>query len=370
MKQQYKLIAATDRNLIIFECEGRPNIVPGNMLAKYIDEQIPNEKQPEFRRRPTEFFGEKWFTSALLAVTNPKPLYACMLTGHGEHGMESNDPDSGYSKFAALLRQNWIRVEPLSLLSTNIPTECNLLVIAGPRSNFFPEELEKIDQYLAQGGRLLALFNAYAAEKDTGLEGVLAKWGVEVGHNIVVDPERSHMKFDLVVQEFTSHPIVHPIVEGGLWFIRPRSIGKLKSTTEAAGAPRVEELASSGPKSYELKDPAREQRKFPLIVAVEKVAPKGVVTEKGACRIVVTGDSLFLANAQIESLMNRDFAGYAINWLLNRTELLQELGPRPVASFKIVMTKAQVDRARWLLLGAMPGSVLVLGTMVWLRRRR
>jgi hypothetical protein len=105
------------------------------------------------------------------------------------------------------------------------------------------------------------------------------------------------------------------------------------------------------------------------MVAVEKGAIKDVITERGSTRMVVVGDSLFLGNLQIESAANRDFAGNALNWLLERTQLLTGLGPRPITEYRIVMTKAQLQQAQWLLLGALPGAVLLLGGLVWLRRR-
>ena len=137
-------------------------VVNGNALAQYVLEQVPNEKEREFRRKPTAFVGETAFTMVLLDVTSPKPLKACFLQGHGEHRIDSGDDQAGYLKFASVLHQNYIQVEPLSLLGTNtVPMDCNLLVIAGPRETIPDLELEKIEQYLNQGGRLLALFNCY-----------------------------------------------------------------------------------------------------------------------------------------------------------------------------------------------------------------
>src|SRR5258708_21737824 len=159
VKAAYKLDAATDRNLVIFDCEGRTQPVPGDVLAKYLLAKRLDEKgETELFKKPIEFLGEKMFTSALLAVTNPKPLKACFLKGHGEHPLGSDNPDYGYLKFAALLEQNYIRPEPLELLGTNgVPMDCNLLVIAGPRTSIPDFELAKIDQYLSQGGRLIDL---------------------------------------------------------------------------------------------------------------------------------------------------------------------------------------------------------------------
>jgi len=69
-------------------------------------------------------------------------------------------------------------------------------------------------------------------------------------------------------------------------------------------------------------------------------------------------------------LANRDFVGYAVNWLLDRTQLLEELGPRPITEYRLVMTKSQLQTAQWILLAGMPGAVLLFGGLVWLRRRK
>jgi hypothetical protein len=85
----------------------------------------------------------------------------------------------------------------------------------------------------------------------------------------------------------------------------------------------------------------------------------------------VVGDSLFLDNQVIDFVeANRDFAGYAVNWLLDRGALLQDIGSRRVMEYRLVMTRREVQTAQWILLGVLPGSVLFLGGLVWLRRRR
>jgi hypothetical protein len=106
-----------------------------------------------------------------------------------------------------------------------------------------------------------------------------------------------------------------------------------------------------------------------LAAAMVANAIPGVV-QQGVTRIVVTGDSIFLANRQIESAANRDFASYAVNWLLERNELLGGEGPKQMNQYRLLMTNSQLERARWTLLLGMPGSALLLGFLVWFRRRR
>jgi hypothetical protein len=116
--------------------------------------------------------------------------------------------------------------------------------------------------------------------------------------------------------------------------------------------------------------PEGAKRAYPLIAAVEKGAIKDVPTERGTTRLLVAGDSVFLCNRSIHSVANRDFAALAVNWLLDRPHLLEDLGPRPVTEYRLVMTQRQLQAAEWLLLVGMPGSALFIGTLVWLRRRR
>jgi hypothetical protein len=372
VKNEYKghLTSVTNKNLIIFDCDGRVQVVNGNALAEYVLERVPNEKEREFRRKPVAFLGEKMFTSALLSVTSPKSLIAYYLTGDGEHALDGGN-ETGYLTFASVLRQNYIQVRTLTLTGTNgVPADCNLLIIAGPTKQMDEMELEKIDDYLHQGGRLFALLNYASLQRPTGLEKILAGWGVDVGRSTVSDPDRSfYGGSDVVVLDFSRHPIVNPITGSALQLILPRAISRLNINNPPADAPHVEEIAFTSPRATTSDSGKRGTNRFSLAVAVEKGRVPGVITERGSTRIVVVGDSIFLGNHQIESAANRDFAGYAVNWLLERTQLMQGLGPRSITEFRLTMTKSQFHAAQWILLGGMPGAVLVLGGLVWLRRR-
>jgi hypothetical protein len=375
VKLQYNLTFPSATNLVIFECEGRKTVLDGNALTSYTMEQVPNEKEREFRKKPTAFEGERMFTRALMEVTNPKRLIAYFLQGHREHRIDS-DETFGFMKFAAVAHENLIETQPLSLLGTNtVPMDCNLLVIAGPRDEFQDFELEKIDQYLTQGGRLLALFNPTSINREgggekTGLDKILAKWGVELGNVVIQDLDRkvSPGGEDMLVSDFNpKHPIVNPLLDSGVYMSMPRAVGKKKSAPQMADSPHVEELAFTGPNA---RAGNSQPQRFPLMAAIEKGSIKGVITERGSTRMVVAGDSVFLANGAIRNAANRDFAGYALNWLLERTQLLEGLGPRSIVEYRIVMSQGELQRVQWILLAAIPGGSLLLGSLVWLRRRR
>jgi hypothetical protein len=84
--------------------------------------------------------------------------------------------------------------------------------------------------------------------------------------------------------------------------------------------------------------------------------------------MIVVGESIFLANTLIGWEANRDFGSLAVNWLVDRSQLLQ-VGPRPFNEYRITLTPSQMRAIRWLLLVVFPGSVMLIGLLVWVRRR-
>ena len=377
VKADYKLTAANDKNVIIFDCGGKAQRIDGSALAQYTLEQVPSEKEREYRRKPVAFLGESLFTAALLQVTNPKPLKAYFLQGHGEHQLDSGDQLIGYINFSGVLRQNYMQVEGLSLLGSNsVPMDCDLLVIAGPTTALPEIELERIDQYLAQGGRLLALFNFQCIGKDSGLEKIFAKWGIEVGSNVIADREHtsSSAGSDVIVSAFSKHPMVNPLLGSGLYLVRPRTIGRLNTRTQPADAPRVEEIAFTGPNSSLTPSTSAQTKRdpvgFPVMVAAEKAPIKGVTTERGATRIVAIGDSLLFANNQLELLGQPRFCQSRRKLAARPRPMLGGVGPRPITDYRLVMPGPSYGARNGFCWRECPGAVLWPGALAWARRRR
>ncbi len=371
VKEQYNL---NDKNLIIFDAGDKHfKIVNGDSLTQVKLEQVPTlNKEREFRRKPIAFNGEQAFTSMLLAVTSGKPFKAYFLQGHGEPSLNDTD-QTGYLKFGSILAQNFIAVTNLELTGdSGLPMDCNLLIIAGPRTEISETELQKIDQYLAQGGRLFVLFNYFSIKRPTGLEPILQRWGVNVGFDWVQDlPNTASTDGkDVIVSSFSQHPVVNPLIGSRLYLILPRSISRVNWENPPTGAPQVDELAFTSPAATLASAPGDSAHAYPLMVAVEQRPVAGVANARGTTRILVVGDSFAFGNQSIKSLDNSDFIGYAANWLLDRTTLLQGIGPRPVMEFRLLMTRTQQREVRWLLLGALPGVVLLFGCLVWLARRK
>ena len=364
IKIKYNLGGTADKDLIIFDCGGHTSTLPSTALLEYGAVGMTEDKKLDIR--PVRFNGEVFFTSKLLALQSPKPLKAYFLVGHNEI-LPNDSGQHGFQKFGQLLLQNYFALSGLNLTANaEVPDDCNLLVIAAPSAQFTEIELQKIDKYLHEGGRLLVLFGAGSLEHVTNLETLLQRWGVSVARDYVKDPDSSDS--GVFVGSYGQHTVTAPLPQLSLKLFIPRPVAKV--TVPAGSSLQVDELLYSGENSLLAEDLTAAPRKYPLACAVEQKPVAGVLNPRGNTRILVTGDSIFLGNTAIEYGSNRDFMNAAVNWLVDRPQLVAGVGPRSITEFRLLLTDRQQKQLRWLLLGALPGGVLFLGWLVWLVRRK
>lgn len=364
IKIKYGLNAAADKDLIIFDSGGHTKTLPSSALLEYGAVGMTEDKKVDIR--PVRFKGEMAFTAMLLALQSPQPLKAYFLVGHNEI-LPNDSSQHGFEKFGLLLQQNYFAFGALNLTAnTGVPADCNLLVIAAPGAVFTEIELQKIDKYLGEGGRLFILFGTSSLEHVTNLEPLLQRWGVQVARDYVKDPESGDS--GVFVTSYGKHPVATSLPQLSLKLYVPRPVSKLNVPT--ASSLQIEELLYSSESSLLAEDLTAAPGKHSLACAVEQKAVAGVVNPRGNARIIVTGDSIFLGNTAIEYGSNRDFLNAAVNWLVERPQLVDGIGPRSITEFRLLLTDHQQQQLRWLLLGALPGGVLFLGWLVWLVRRK
>jgi hypothetical protein len=227
--------------------------------------------------------------------------------------------------------------------------------------------------------RLLALLDT-----TEGLDPVLQYWGVVLPEMHVVDSDKLlaigdgqflvHPAFDAA--SASVHPIGRALARENLAILmdRPHPIFASRPTSRDPGAPTLTAVAATSTNGVQWRGDSRPSRTnapprpsaYTLVAAIEQ----GVINGRDGTRIVVAGSSDFLDDQMIDGAANRYFASQTLDWLLQWPEaLLGDIGPRPVQQYQLFLTQSQTTRLRWLFLAAMPGAVLFLGGLVWLRRR-
>ena len=384
-KGEFKL-GSKSGDVVVFELNGRTRIVPVEDLSIYSQEDIQarmNGGHNEIRR--AAFTGEVRFTSAIAALLDGTRQRAVFLLGHGEAPWDGETTGAGYAEFDRMLRgEKNLMVEGLNVATNDLPADTQLVLISGPRAAFLPVELARIEAFLRRGGRLLVAMSYEAVQVRTGLEELLARWAVACPPIIAGEGNKDLVRagFDVLSKSLGAHPLMAPLRRDGatVYFPFPRVIVPMEPRSLPAGAARAEVLVTTSDQGFtrsEIRNGSpvfsgeagdRRDQVIPIAVAAEKDGVPGVTAGRGAARLVVLGDSMLLTNGVLDSDANRDFAGFCVSWLLDRPQSLA-IGPRPLKEWRLSLSRRQVNLMQWSLLAALPGGVLLLGLLVWSRRR-
>lgn len=330
--------------------------------------------------RPTVFKGEGSITSAVLAVMEDAQTKLYVLVGHGEKSISDGEAQGMMEVASALKRDNFALEELAGIPSLGVPEDCDCLIILGPRVPLASAEVDSLGRYLARGGRVFVSLD-YGVE--SGLEGLLARWGVRLRNDVVISLDantRGGSPAAIVTMSFGDHEIVAPLRGFMVVFNFTRSI--------AAGASPIAEvtpLVTSSRQSYSETDIETLQREQiskrgpddtmgPLVlgVAVQEVDPRRTppaANARAKARMVVFGDTDVFSNGLTGSgrVGNLDLCRNSINWLVERKDLIA-IEPRPEKQHILVVDDAGKRAVFWLMVVGLPLVVLLMGGLVWALR--
>ena len=344
---------------------------------------------------------EEKLTNGLVKITREGKRVAYVLKGHGEADVASTDR-AGFSQAKDQMEKANFEVKDLTLArDPKIPDDAAMVIVAGPRTDLLPPELEAVDGYLARGGKVLLMLVPFQAD---ALAKHLAKYGVEAGEDLVIETNPIGRLFGVgpevpVVMQYESHPITRDMANLMTFFPLTRSIEPSKAAPKGTV---VQALARTSTQSWGERDRAALQRgevqldpqdkKGPLPVATAITieppaagadAGKGDAAGKGAtpaatageekkvgkARMVVLGTPNIATNQFIGAQGNRDFFLNVISWLAEEEDLIS-VRAKENRSVPIILTSSQSQMVFWLPVVVLPAAVAVCGIVVMARRRR
>ena len=363
-KQLAQQLQIDDLNVVVFQAGSRHKYLSDTELADYDYSAASQGGQPSVKA----FKGEEAFTSAILSVTQSNSPLVWFTSGHGEASLEAVDPQ-GCSELNKYLQQQNLSLQAVPLLErASIPPDVALIIVSGPTRRFAEPEVALLQGYLDRGGRVLVLIDPLA---ETGLDGLLERWGANVGLDIVVDPDRQ-LPFvsaaNLLVTTYTQHPIVEKLKTLMTLFPLARSVRPVEPPPRGVTVTSLALTSDSGwgemqTSSQSFKFDAGKDVKGPVSIAVACER-----TSSARTRLVVIGDSDFVRNAQLPNVGNKDFLLGSIFWLTEQERLIG-IGPKPIESIRLSLTGSQLTGMFWFSLLGLPMTFGLLGAGMWFLRR-
>ena len=355
-------------NALVFEGQGRRIVVPASDLV------ATNQGLR------LVFRGETVCAAAVARLSRATQPVIYWLQGHGEGDIADYDPQTGFSAIAREIRHEGYDLRPMQLWETKgVPANAEAVIVAGPHHGLTVEEVTWIETYLTRGGRLLALINP--AAPPSGLEATLERWGIRVTSWTAVN-RATLSGHDTVILQYGDHPITRSLAHSATVFFGSRCL-VAAGTSNVGGADRAKftslaatdrdgwgaRVADAMPRLF---DP-REDLPGPvtLAAAVERGGEAGKDIALQPTRLVVVGESAFVANATLaaRSSANRDLFINALNWLSGMESGTGVSGGGDAALW------TGLGRHGWMRFTlvaavAIPVGVLLAGlSIVWLRRR-
>jgi ABC-type uncharacterized transport system involved in gliding motility auxiliary subunit len=331
------------------------------------------------KRKDLTTWGEQEITSAILKVMREeekkKKIY--FLTGHGEYDYEKTRIDVGASKIKAPLKREYYEVAKLNLLEKKeIPADCSILVIFGPKKELVEEEIKTIKKYVEEGGKLFLLLDP---KPGPDLNELVKDWGVKIRDDLVVDkslhfqrnpiiPAIFHYGFHQITKELREKKIMSmfpvarslkPTYKGDFTF------SKLLETTPQSWGETVVDLTKRP-------EQGEDEPKGPLIIgaALKKNITKKEEGEekKFSARVVIIGDADFASDRCLNIWGNLDIFMNAINWLAEE-EVLISIRAKDMTVKKVELTDQQQKYIFRSCIFGLPLLIVIWGSIVWWRRR-
>ena len=331
----------------------------------------------------TGFRAEEAFARALVELTTADRPLVCATSGHGEMPLAPEEGRPHWGQVGQRLLRDGFAVEDAGDLRGGVPERCRALIVAGPQAPLSPDSALSVARYLESGGRLLvAAPDAPGGEEGarlgaTGLELLLAEYGVALPPAVVVDPQGA-LDVPLAWATATGYG-AHPITASfqgrrlTVWQ-HPRAV--LYSDPASGAGRRGWMLVRGSPVAWAETDlPAlfggRDVEAGPDDLVGAAAVAVAVEAERSAARLVVLGSATSPSSELVgRGLGSADaLVASAVSWLAGRTVSL-DIGAKTPEYVRLVMSPAARRGVFLLCVVLLPLVAAGLGALLWWRRRR
>jgi len=331
---------------------------------------------------------ERDITIALYRLFTEQEKKAYFTTGHGEFSI-TNTKQNGLSRVRdELIQQNYL-VETVNLLEEGaVPEDCSILIVAGVTVPFTDEETKIVRDYLDNKG---SIFLMVPPGMETNLDEILAYYNLEYGNDYIYETSRRlttemYGPISPLCAAQDSSEITESLPNQNFIFPYVRSVNVVSERPSI----KVTRLLASSEDSWGETDiksaktvrtnrkPSRDEneKKGPLTVAVvterEFELPDSLKTREMTSEFVRSaffGNAAFITNSFVTTFpSNLNLFLNTVNWI-TRNEKIIEITPHLQAFTPVELRQSQRRLLSWLTLIIFPSSILLVGAIVWFRRR-
>jgi ABC-type uncharacterized transport system involved in gliding motility auxiliary subunit len=336
--------------------------------------------------------SEQDLTNALIKITREGKKTVCLATGEGERSAEDTG-DSGFSGAKAALGKSQYDVKDVLLLrEKKVPSECTVLLVAGPEKDLLPEAVDAIRSFVRDGGKALLMVEPEFKNAYPNLDALVREWNVELGKDVIVDVSGMGQLFGAgeltpIASEYPYHEITRNFRLMTLYHMA-RSAQAGKESKEGVTAQDLVQTSARSWAETDMKIGAalefdeKKDKKGPVtlgtVVTFRKPTPPPSPSPSPGAeeppkppegRAAVFGDSDWASNSLLGFQGNQDFFLNVVAWLAEDADMIS-IRPREPEDQRLFLTRQQQWNVGAFALAVVPGLFVVLGVLTWWRRRQ
>jgi ABC-type uncharacterized transport system len=336
----------------------------------------------------TTFRGEDEVTSALVRLREGKKSKVGFTAGHGEPAISDLNPRGrGVGNWKVRMAEVGCEVVDVPTLTEEVPKDLSLLIVAGPKTKFQPDEVQKLRAHVDRGGPLLLLVgNA----EPSGLDELLKLFDLEIGKGMVFDPKYYYRQPFMVLaplQSGAKHPIIDPLGSNRAVLLPGAApitiVGRGPGSERSPGSTDhmfiPTPILQTTPLAWAETDPRTPpfrldsgEKPGPVVVGVavaERTASQASSGAEPTPRLVLFSCPAMAENAYQEiGQTNLDLLMNAVNWLRGKPD---NIGISPHAHVALTLAIDPALRSRLILVPSVIAAMLIIamGIIVYVARR-
>ena len=352
-------------NSLIIVCGDRSKVVDYNNIYE------SSMDYTTYSYTTSGFDGEGQITSAISYVTSENLPVLYTLDGHGEKSLDSTLQED--------IEKANIEIKSLNLLTEeSVPEDADCLMINSPSSDISEDERDAIIEYLENGGKAM-IFSDYTEEPMDNFDAVLENYGVERVDGIVIEGDAQHYAMQMpyyLLPDVSSAEAVSDFSSQGYFVLAPYAQG-IRQLDNVRDTLTIESLLTTSDEAYSKTDLNTETLEktdedidgpFDIGVSITEKVDDDKTTQ------IVYYSTANLMDSQINQMVaggNEQMITESLNWMCSTDEA--STISIPSKSLEVsYLTVTAYDAAYWKIcvMGLIPGVFLVVGFVVWLKRRK
>ena len=352
-------------NSLIVVCGDRNKVIDyNNIYETSVDYQT-------YSSQTTGFDGEGQITSAIGYVTSENLPVLYTVEGHGEKDMDSSIKED--------IEKANMDIKSLNLLTEgSVPDDADCLFIDSPSTDFSSDEKDAIIEYLENGGKAI-IFSDYTTEDMPNFDAILENYGVQRTEGVVFEGDNQHYAMQMpyyLVPTINSTDASSETASAGYYVLAPYAQG-IKQLDDVRDTVKIESILTTSDQAYSKtdlnsntieKEDGDVEGPFDLGVCITESLDDDKETQ------IVYYSTSNLMDSQTNQMVsggNEKLIMESLKWMTDTEESASVSIPSKSLEVSY-LTITDYDAAFWKIctIALIPGIFLVIGFVVWIKRRK